>query len=45
MGICNNIEEQLKPENLTREQKINIIKHELGLSHGKGKRKKKKRKK
>lgn len=43
-SIMDNIEEQLKPENLTKEQKINIIKHRFGLSHGKGKRKKKKKK-
>lgn len=35
------IEECIKTENLTKEQKINIIKNKLNLTHGKGKRKKK----
>ena len=42
-SVIDNIKESIKPENLTKEEKINVIKYRFNLNHGKGKRKKKKK--
>ena len=41
-GIFSCIKERLEYSNLSDKEKANLIKSELNLSHGKGKRKKKK---